>query len=354
MIFLEIEGEQFEGFTNVTVRKSLDELSGAFNFTATSDETADYPINRRAKVKVFVDDTKVIDGIIDRIDINYSDNSHILSISGRDKTSILVDSSIPGSRAFNAPTDLRRVTENILSQLGSSIKVIENGITLREFKKNLVANIEDTAFQFLERYARKSNVILTTNFDGNVVITQAGIEKIDTLLLNEKSGEKNNIKSAVISFDDSKRFSKYIVYAQQLDNDDISNKSEATVKASATDSEALSTKQKNIILESEGDIDTVQDRANWEANIRRAKSTIVEYEVQGFYHDEGVWEINKLIRVVDDFATIDSDMLINTVEFNYSEIGGSITRLGLLPPDAYTQQPEATTAQKQKGTLGWF
>jgi prophage tail gpP-like protein len=91
-------------------------------------------------------------------------------------------------------------------------------------------------------------------------------------------------------------------------------------------------------------------RAQWEASIRRTRSKTYSVAVDGFYSSTGsLWEVNTLVPVVDEFAGIDSKMLINTVSMTQdltSEDGGSITVLGLVPQDSYKLTLSEPKAEK--------
>lgn len=364
-MFLRVDGIMYDGWTEASVSKSIAEASGSFTFQATSEDTASFPIARRSEIDVFLDNIIIMSGFVDIVNIIYESGSHSITISGRDKTSILIDSSVPDNRSFNPPIDLEQITNTILKRLGSTLKVVNDAPNLKKFKTVVEAKVDQTAFQFLEEYGRKANVMLTSNNDGDLVIFEPNPKRIETIILHKIGDINNNVLSADCNFDDSQRFSKYTVYTQKENSSNsikqsgnplfgkLSNKNEATVFGTATDPDALSVKQKIMALESSGTIEEATNRAKWEANIRRARSTSHSYTIQGFYHSKGLWEKNLIVRVVDDYATIDSDMLIDTVEYSYSVDGGAVTTLGVIAPDAYQVKAAISKPDKNTGTLTW-
>lgn len=353
MMSLKVNGITYDGFTSAVAKKSIREVSGNFAFQATSSETKDFPITRMAEIEVYIDSDLIMAGFVDIITVDYSKGAHTLNIAGRSKTSVLIDSSVPGNRRFNSPIDLAQVASTIIQRLGSDIKVVNNVAALKKFETPLEAKVSQTAYQFLEEHARKSNVMLTSNAEGDLVIYQSNPEKIETILLHQKGNIENNVLEASIKFDDSKRFSSYTVYSQKGDGEGISNKNQASTVGIAKDTGALSVKQKIMVLESEGSIQDASNRAAWEANVRRAKATSHIYTVQGFYHSEGLWDINQITRVVDDYATIDDDMLIDSVEYKYSINQGSLTKLGVVGPDAYQVKASISLVEEALGSLTW-
>jgi prophage tail gpP-like protein len=78
------------------------------------------------------------------------------------------------------------------------------------------------------------------------------------------------------------------------------------------------------------------ERNKWEYNIRKSRSQVYSATVHGFRNQTGnLWAINELINVEDEFAGINSRMLVNSVQFSLSD-GGRQTILSLIHKDAYT------------------
>ena len=352
-MFVRVDGITYDGWTSATASKSIGQAAGTFSFQTTSTETTNFPVQRGDKIDVFIDNIIIMSGFVDIVLIEYDAETHSITISGRDATGILIDSSVPGNRSFNPPIDLEQITNIILGRLGSTLRVVNDVPDLKKFKTSVEAKIEQTAFEFLEEYGRKANVMLTSNRDGDLVIYRSNPKKVDTILLHEIDNEENNILTGVISFDDSERFSKYTVYSQKEGSDDVSNKNQASTKGEAFDDGALSVKQKVMALESDGSVQDAKNRAAWEANIRRARSTSHTYTVFGFYHSRGLWDINLLTRVRDDYATIDSDMLIDSIQYDYSLDGGALTTIGVIGPDAYQVKASVTKQDKVENELTW-
>lgn len=357
MMTIEVNGTRYGGFMSAAVRRSMNALCGEFSFAATSDNVktfADFPVQRLDSIKIYIDNNKILDGFVDKIDISYNATDHSINIYGRDKTLILVDSSIPTKRTFSAPIDLKKIAENIISQLGaSSVLSVENNIVgLKTFSqeemRNLVADHDETAFDYLDRLAKIANVLLISNTDGDLVIDRTSeTDTINTVLLNRLDNEKdnNNILGATISYNDTERFREYKVFSQQVDLETTSNNNQATqVGETQEDDEALQYKKKTIMLEHSGSINDCTNRAKWEAGIRRGKAVSYICEVDGHYYNSsktGLWDINKFVQVFDDYASLNALMLVNSVEYKENLDSGSTTVMELIYNDAYELLPSA-------------
>ena len=92
-----------------------------------------------------------------------------------------------------------------------------------------------------------------------------------------------------------------------------------------------------IVPETNSSDSETRKRAEWEKNIRKARSRVYSAVVDGFRNQTGeLWKVNQLVRVDDVFAGINSVMLVNSVIYSLTEDEGSTTSLSLVNRDAYT------------------
>ncbi|KKL68730.1 hypothetical protein LCGC14_2122040, partial [marine sediment metagenome] len=86
MITLEVNGASFNGFTDITVSRSIETMASTFNFTATINNQSTFPIKVNDACKVVIGKVFVINGFVEAVSVNYSPSSHAIQISGRDRT----------------------------------------------------------------------------------------------------------------------------------------------------------------------------------------------------------------------------------------------------------------------------
>lgn len=364
MIFLEVDGQSYEGFTEISVTRSVSSLSGAFNFNATAKPESPLPFRVGQSCRVLIDTNPVINGFIETIDVSYGAGEHEINIAGRDKTMDVIDCSTE-IKEISGSISLEAAIKRILNGNGlTNIQVINNVSGLKKFGAGDVesAEVGETRFDFMERYARKRQVLLTGDGNGNIVITRSGTTNAATALINVIDGENNNVLSGGVNYSETGLFNKYIVRSQLnpialdagVSADEISNQS-----GTAIDKNVRSTRVLEIRPEQSGSDDDSKQRALWNKNIARAKSFNYTATVQGHYQDEAktrLWIPNEIVSVKDDFAgmtsKIDAKLLINTVEYRLSNDSGSTTVLTCIDKDSYTLQAEEDLRNTRANNLG--
>jgi len=222
------------------------------------------------------------------------------------------------------------------------------------------ASVGEGLFDFIEKYARKRQVLLSSDGDGNIVLNRAGTSRALTPLLNKLNGQSNNIKSGNISYDTTQRFNKYIMQSQ-LNNSAVSNSSGTNTQdavsqeGQATDNKIRASRQIELVSNSSDSSVTLKDLASWHANLRRVRGTIYDVVVQGFYQDESntrLWVNNELVRVEDDFADVKATLLIRSVRYKFDLESGSTTKLSLVDKDAYTLEANISNAEQRVNDKG--
>lgn len=354
MIILQVKGMDYSNWTSVTVTKSLDAASGSFNFVSVTDESNPIPIRPGDSVVVLVNSVPVITGFVDSVEIGYSSTDHSIQIAGRDKTADLIDSKVDYELEFTAPITLQEISEKAISNVGASISVVDQVGSLSPFEKGdlLSASIGQTAFSFIEEYARKRQVTVTSNGAGNLVFARSDNAQSAGSLLNVIGGQNNNIKSASILYDDSERFSNYKIYSQGNPGGDpyADESSEQLTDRTAnyTDDGVRSSRKYNNLAESSGKEATLADRAKWEGEIRKAKSFSYSCTVAGFSpkgESGAPFELNTLLQVKDDFGEVDRELLVSELKFTQSVGAGSQTDLTLIPKEAFSLQKSTDSFQ---------
>lgn len=358
MITIEVAGQEYTDFLSAGVDRSVDTLTGAFSLRATAKAGDTYPIRVGQSCKVFVSGVKQIDGFVESVDVGYSAGSHTISISGRDKSADLIDSTIGPNIDLKGPITLAGICKAVIKAMGISISVIDNTSDLKPFADSEIASaeIDKQGFAFLESFARQRQVFLTGDGTGNLVVTRAGLTKAGTGLQNILEGQKNNIKESSSSNDISLRFNLYDVAAQlnvSAFDTEVSSTDIANQNGSALDGDIRASRRLYFQAEKSADGNTSKERATWEANIRRARSSKYSAIVAGFQQEDGsLWALNQLVNVNDDFADIRADMLVWALKFRYSVDGGSTTSIDLVPPDALKLIAEEPVSQKKTDTIG--
>jgi len=351
---MEINGIRYQGFTSANVTKSMINVADSFIFQSTSDvvNLQDiYPILNISEVDIYIDTNKILTGHVDVINPYWDNDRHSIESMGRSKTAILVDSSVWETRTFNRPAIFAAIANKVVSDLGADIRVINKFGIIKIFDKEISAHPGEKAFEFLERLARERQILLTTDVFGNLVLTRSSTDRIDTILLHQKRNLENNVLGGAMSYDFTKRYREYKILGQSTPGSFFSSESQASINGHATDKDALEFKKLAMVADQEMDLETSNNYAKWESNIRRANSQSYNCRVQGHYHKDGLWDTNVLTRVVDEYSALDTDMLIKEITFLESS-HGSFTDMILVPPDAFTLELERSLFDTKKDDIG--
>lgn len=359
MITLSVNGAPYTSFKDITVEKSISDLTGEFSFTAVRSAGIPFPFKAGDQVDIRVNSYLIISGYIDIIQVSYDSMSHDIVMRGRDITEDIVDSTIGGDFDFSTPILLEDVIKQTLKKVGiTNINVDSRVPNLPPFNFNIVTEKTGTSiFEFIENYARQQGVLITTDNVGTLILTRAGDSQVESTLINQINGTVNNIISGNFTIDYSKRFNKYTFYAQSnlSSNNDVTSDDSSNIFNFAIDSDIRTTRTFTKIAENSSTNSELKTRAQWEANVRVAKSFVYQAVVLGdsIIENGKPWEVNTLIRVYDDFADIDETLLIDRITFNVNIDRGTTTTLSLVNKDAYTVLIQTPKTKNQYANVTW-
>lgn len=354
MIELEVNGQPYSNFLGAVCENRLDALTNVFSFEATSTEDLPLPFTGGEPCRVLVDGEPVLTGSIEIVGVNYSSQQHTIRIQGRGKTGDLLDSTLDSISDIRPPINLKALIERVIQELGLDIQVIVNTPTedFNEAEDLAGPDIGENAFAFIEKYARKRQVLLTEDGDGNIVITQSSGESINSPLQNVLGSPNNNILAGSVSYDYTGRYNKY-KFASAQNPIPLVNAGETDLTSLVNQGggvqDPASRVGRQLVLVAEAPYSNAQcdTRAEWEANIRKTRSRVYSVDLDGFRNAQGdLWESNKIVSIVDQFAGINSQMLINSVTFTYNNSDGSLTTLALVERNSYTLTLEEPQVDK--------
>jgi prophage tail gpP-like protein len=331
---LRLQDNDFLDWTEVRVTRSLQQLAGEFDLVASGNWTLG---GRRPRLsglaaEVLLDDRLVLSGYVDACPAEYDANTYTVRIEGRDRTGDLVDSSAHVVQ-WKGRT-LAEVARELCKPFG--IKVIDNAKSTTRFT-SYKPSLGDTVFESLEHAAKLCAVLLTASNRGELVIDRAGSTRAaGKLALGE------NILSARGMGDLRECFSEYMVRGQRHGAQDISKCCRVQAVSYDERFRALKRHRPRYVV-SEGPIGpgAAQVRADWERNLRLARSQAVTYTVEGWQQDDGeLWVPNQIIPVLDEFQGVDGDRLITDVAYLDHHEDGRRCELTVMPADAFKRIPD--------------
>lgn len=357
MLEIRHNGIPYTLWESATFNRSLDANCGQFSFTSSNPFNQSYPLRIGDRVQILVNGNSVINGFVDKISASGDMDGHRLNIMGRDKVSDLIDSSVPDStKSMKGPISLKAMAERIIKALGASIKVIDNSGGIEPFGSNELQAAESgqKCMDFLVSFARKRQVYLVTNGDGDLVIYKPQNQKLRTPLLHRHDGATNNVKTATLDLDISARYARYVVRSQKnVAADPFSgvDKSSTSQTGEALDPEIRSTRYLEIQGEQAMSAAEGKQRASEESNLRRAKGLQYNATLYGDSQDDGSpWDIGFLVDVFDDYNGARGELLMFAIATSVDLSTGSETVVGCSPADAYRAiaKPNRKTTRKSK------
>lgn len=359
MIELVVDGTPFTDFISADVTTSIESMAGDYSFTASS-VNATPTFKKGDSIVASVDGEKKLTGFIDEVSGTDQEGNHTVTYSGRDKTGDFQDSQIniiDELRPSGALT-LKRIIEAVISHLGSDLLVIDNvnpaAFDVAEDRIN--TEVGQSTLDFIMPLARKRQVLLPSDSDGNIVIAQSQPIDSGATLQRLLRSNTNNIISQSWTLDDKKEFNKYI-HRGQLDPRAL-NSAGAASTTSVEDQGAIVTvsgprvgRQRVIVEEGSYSSGQLKDRALWASQLAKARATRFSCVVQGHRNTAGaLWEENTLVQINSEVADITRKMLINTITFSQGEGQATVTSLEFVEKDVYTIDARAL-AQKPAGDL---
>lgn len=347
-IQLLVGGMLYSGWTSVSVTRSIETVAGQFDIELTErwgGQAVSWPIRPGDECEVRIGGVTVIAGYVDVAEPSVTESSHGIRVSGRDKTGDLVDCA-----AVHKPSEWRgqradQIAAILAAPFGVQV-VLETspGATIPVFK----LEPGETAFKAIER-ACKLRGVLPIQARGALVLTHAGQAMAGTPLVLG-----GNLKEIRASYDYSERFSEYVVKGQRAGSDADFGAAVSAVEAGAFDPGIRRYRPFVKVADGQATPAIAQRQADWERQVRAARSTKVSCVVAGWRQESGaLWDINQRVRVDAAMVGVAGELLVSAVCYTLGD-GGETTKLDLMRADAFLPEPDGAKQDKpaRKGKRG--
>jgi prophage tail gpP-like protein len=344
---LVIAGQRYEGWQSVSVARSLEQLAPKFSLGFTERWAGqDEPVPILEGMAAVLEWAKggLIAGYVDDSDISYDAESHTMQVGGRAKTGDLVDCAAICKGGELRNRTLLEIAQDLCApfDIGATAET-DLGARFARF------GLQDgeTVFEALDRACRMRGVLMTTDGEGDLVLTRAGQGQTKTVIergVNVVRGARRG------SWKD--RHSQYIVKGQSAGTDNLNGSSAAALKRVSVDEDIERYRPTIVMAEGqEASGVELQKRADWERNVRYGKSLRYSYTVRGWECAEGLWAPNTRARVRDPFFRLDAELLIvSATQLRNDE--GTQTQLELTRREAFDVLKLPPKRQKQQKDWG--
>lgn len=339
-IMLVVDGQAFGGWKEMRVQRSIEQMAGAFVLQVSHKwvgQDDPYELREGQRCQVLIGQDVVITGYIDDYEVAYAAESSTVTIHGRDKTADLVDCSAIYKSGQWHNVRLLQIVQDIVEPFGIAV-VVDETVEPGEAFKSFALEEGETAFCAIDRACRMRAVLCTSTPAGDVILTRAS-EKSSGVQLYEGT----NIKAASARHSWRERYSEITVKGQSSGDDDEHGATVAHGKASITDAELERRRRYRpivVIAEHGAGLKALEDRAEWERNVRmgrgkRGRIDVVGWRVGGDGLAGRLWMPNTQVFVNSPRLKLDREVLIVGVEYQIDERNGRTTTLTFCLPEAF-------------------
>lgn len=382
-IWLKVNGQVFDQWTNANITRDLKDFSGSFSFElrdySRALSTFDFasPANAVFKLKpgmeaeAYVEDQLVLKGYIETVSPDIDEERAMVSISGKDKAGDLVDSTAAptGPSEFNN-VKLEEAVKRIAEPFGLSVRSeIDTGDAFPRYGIDL----SETGLSAIDKGTRQRHALVMSDGVGGVVITRTGANRAPAAL-----SLPGNVKASSGQFTHKDRHSKVIVRGQSEKAATVRDGraapllgGSAPVKPEdreATDGSATERERRGVVASGEATDDEIRryrpivhlarskaddkgckDEADWRMRTKRGESEEISYRVHGYKANGRLWRVNEMVEVSDSFQDVFRDMLISRVTFLQQEDSGCETEIAVTSPEAFDNKPVKGRRKNLKG-----
>lgn len=343
-------GKVFTGWTEVTVTRSIEAAAAAFSLGYVDRDPSTgtpTPLKSGDACTVALDGELLVTGYIDSLRSSLTAAARELSVTGRDKTGELVDSSAPTSPGTYRGQTLLALATRLCAPFGVTVRAeAPVGAPFRTF----TVQPGETVFEALERASRLRGLLLIPDKSGGLVLTSPGkVPALGALF------EGQNLLEASLTHDVSNRFAEYLVMGQSPGDAEFDADPQPAVSATASDAGARKGRKLVILAESALSPSEARTRAQWEATVRAARGLTVTCTVPGWDQGtgKGLWQIGRLVELVAPTLGASGRFLVTKTEFRLSNGEGATTAIELRLPGAYTPRNEVEKSKADRIGLGW-
>jgi len=300
------------------------------------------------KVTVKVGSELLIVGRLDEASVRYSARDLSLQVTGRDQAAALVDCSVKTEWNFYSMS-LEAVAKKVLAYYGIAASV-DASDGAKEKISQVKAQPGETAWEFLDRYARRQEVLMWFRPDGTFALqapNEGSSELTFGYFLNTPVG--TNILEGDVRWNIAERFSQVTVLGQEADFE--GETSQPTATQTDSEIEGLGLFRPLVIVDSEAENTQAADRrARWERDRRRADGLTLTYTVRGHQQDGRLIVPNKIALVMDERCGISGSYLITAARYSCSKDSGPRTRVTLRRKGALLGLPDAENGSSSEET----
>lgn len=361
-----IGGNPFLGWTEVTVTQSFDKASGDGKVKMTELPQDPFPAKIGDPAIILMAGKPVLTGMVYSIDAQHDVKSHDITLTLRDKTQDLIDSTLGPKVENKPPVSMKEVAEKTVGKMGVPVGVIDkaNPDPFREGEVP-VGDIELGGHQYLDNWAQKRQCVLNTDGKGNLVIDQNKMRGGPGLIYKSRDRDDplNNVLKAQYKNTLQDKHNQNATSAQKSTNDkkhweqqpkgDPPAQSKPLSKhwGVETDSSVPSSRRKHTRARAGIDHDSPKKASKWRSNVAKARGFQYIATMQGFEATPGtLWWHGVTVPVRDDHFLVSDTLFISQVKFHKDLKGGATTEVVCTYKEAFSAEGGSSGAGGGRGS----
>ncbi|WP_265432815.1 phage baseplate assembly protein [Aeromonas salmonicida] len=353
-ITLRVDGQLYSGWQKVRITRSLRDIAGDFELHLTRKwkDAKAMAIREGSACTVHIGNDLVLTGYVDDFTPSYDAKEVSWVVSGRSKTSDLVDCSAIYKTGQWQGVTLDKVARDISKPFGIQV-VIE--CDLGAAFPRVAIEQGETCFELLDRMAKQRAILLTTNEKGQLVLTQASKQEMGVSLILGV-----NILAARGNFSMRDRASEWIVKGSSYGGGATWDATATTTiggqKATIADPDVPRYRPRIIIAEDVTTVAGASKRGQWQKQRSigegtQTEITVAGWRTQGVKGDKGpLWRINRICPIKCEFQGLDVSWLIVSVTMMEDDKAGREAIINLMPREAMLIPVEVAKKQTKEVT----
>lgn len=375
VIKLVVNGIELQTFESLELKNSMASITTDFSFTflprykiVNGNLVFIDNIKQEDAVLIYINDILYLTGFIATIKPSGSADRLFWTVQGCDAVSFCLLRHQLKPKSYKIK-DFTELTKTVVAENGfADIFKVQN-ITYKslpvETQEEIQVDDGETLFNFLDRYAKKAQVLLNTTGTGELVIYREG--DLGTSLGKFPNKSKASIalihdavdkrRTNILSFDAEhsiwERYQVIEIFSQNnTNNHNIKNANPTGV---AIDKQIKIPNRLRLGNTSPTNSTTLQDMARWHLNIRRSQGQSYNCTVQGIQfspNNKDFWKINTYVEVFDEFSNMNGEFLIESVTFRKDATRGTTTSLTIVNKGSFTLDIEQALIKQRVNNFG--
>lgn len=357
-----INGVRYERFISYRVSRSIEDGASVFELTIPFFFDQQLDFRPSYEVVLYIGKEKIFTGIIEKMTGTETRSERSVTISGRDSSRNLIDQTLGSKLEFKGPTKFDTVIKKVNALINSTQKVINKTGENFTFAtdEQISGATTDKVFDFIEKLARSKECFLSSDTEGNLLITRAekkpGLNNVKLLSYAIDPQGYNNVLESGFTNDISERYGVYRVHAQGNPvgaSKNLTAKQISSRSAKAFDPEIDQSRVLDLQAEAEtASINDLKRRAQWEATVRKARSLEYNCKIKDHHINKTLLTTNMVVEVINQSFGIEQPLLVKDITYVLDRKEGASTDLTLISPDAYKAEPLSLKESRKSGGRG--